>query len=271
VGKALPKLSPRQGFIEEQISLTDQVCKFCGEKTKLVRAHILPRSLYPKLKNGQPFSVMSKESPIDKRSASGAYDTNLLCAKCDNEFGAYDDVASETFLMQVKRANLLKEVSGLIARGERTKYAGYFILAPRVLELQLFCASLIWRAAHTTREEAAIVVEPSFLARADMLLRTKSSEYFLGIFASRFAETHLTEIVSKGASFSGEYGTGVTFSFSGFNLFVLPEIPPLDAPTLLGNDDGWWIKYESIWGSNIDDALREMISIRQPQERLANG
>ncbi len=251
--------------------MTSQKCKYCGEEKKLIRAHIIPRGLYPKLAPNVPLLIMAVDDPKDRRSPIGVYDTALLCADCDNIFGRYDKIAAETFLPEPTRGQLLKEPDGLIARGDRTKYAGYYIPNPDVHGLQLFCASLVWRAAHTSRHDASVKISHSFKMKADRLLRKKAKEDYFGVFASRFDNRRLSEFVTRPSKFSGDHGVGVTVSFSGFSLFILEKSPPLDSPTLLGTDPSWWIRYDALFGSNVDSSIRKMIAIRNSERLTING
>ncbi|MFC4233891.1 hypothetical protein ACFOY8_01490 [Thalassospira xianhensis] len=76
-------------------------CKFCGKDKKLVKAHIIPRSLYgfPKEKGYEPYKFITNVKGFySSRSATGVYDPELVCLDCESMFSAPDKYAYEIFL-----------------------------------------------------------------------------------------------------------------------------------------------------------------------------
>lgn len=65
-------------------------CKFCGQEKKLIKAHIIPKKFYLGLCGDKYLCINSK---IGKYSIQqqGGYDSNILCANCDNHIlGEFD-------------------------------------------------------------------------------------------------------------------------------------------------------------------------------------
>jgi hypothetical protein len=114
------------------------ICKFCGEAKKLIKAHIIPKGFY----HGKRMISIGRDSPIRTPINNGEWDNSILCAKCDEEFGAYDDEAQSLFLKNISNYKLSKD--GITA---------YFIPeeAFNFDKLKLFFISLLWRAAMSTR------------------------------------------------------------------------------------------------------------------------
>jgi len=120
------------------------LCLMCkSEHKKLVKAHIIPKSLYaPIIKNGIAPELHSNiEGHYKKRIPIGVYDKNILCDACEKLFSPYDTYAYEFFL------------------GNRQSWKAVTI-APRTIvhvttefdyvKLKLFFISLIYRASLST-------------------------------------------------------------------------------------------------------------------------
>lgn len=119
-------------------------CRLCEQpltdKNKC-DAHIFPRGL---LKHMSPeefgkLLIVGTDMGKKKRAPIGSYDSNILCNKCDNKIGHYDDYA----LTFVNSAKLEDHPVGV---GWRVKNIDGH-------KLKLFCMSYVWRASITTRAE----------------------------------------------------------------------------------------------------------------------
>lgn len=120
-------------------------CKLCREEKKLIKAHIIPHALYgPMFEDGSPVEVYPTEKgAFPKRSPQGIYDTNILCACCDNRLGVWDNVAQKFLLAPLSEFG---DPQGLTEKGffetNNVNYHG----------LKLFFISLLWRSHVTTHE-----------------------------------------------------------------------------------------------------------------------
>ena len=74
-------------------------CLFCGRDRKLIAAHIIPRGFYPSpTEEGTPRLVTNTEGTWPKKSPTGVYDEEILCAECDGYLGTFDQHALEKLL-----------------------------------------------------------------------------------------------------------------------------------------------------------------------------
>ena len=114
-------------------------CKLCGKDKKLVRAHIIPKSLWKPLFDEQPPQIHSSVPTVDnKKSPVGVYDTGIVCAQCENIFSPWDDYAQKLLLADPSEKNYLME------NGQRIAYVETSI---DYAKLKLFFISLLWKAA----------------------------------------------------------------------------------------------------------------------------
>jgi hypothetical protein len=115
-------------------------CKLCGKDKKLVRAHIIPKSLWkPLFDNEQPpQSHPTAPTVDDKKSPVGVYDTGILCAQCESIFSPWDDYAQNLLL-----AKPIAE-QYVIKNGRKVAYVETTI---DYAKLKLFFISLLWKAA----------------------------------------------------------------------------------------------------------------------------
>jgi|SRR4028118_333852 hypothetical protein len=118
-------------------------CRLCRQERKLIKAHIIPRSLYaPLFEDGSPVKVYSTEKGIyPKRAPQGIYDSKILCDECDHRIGDWDN-AAQRFLLTP-----LKQYGDPAAIEER----GWFEASDfDYTRLKLFFISLLWRAHITS-------------------------------------------------------------------------------------------------------------------------
>ncbi|HSX44488.1 MAG TPA: hypothetical protein VLF39_00035 [Candidatus Saccharimonadales bacterium] len=118
------------------------ICKLCQKQKKLIKSHIIPRSILRILSLGEKFDGQiiaihqNKKTPV--RRPGGAYEY-MLCSKCDGSLGAYDQYIQK-FVSNVKlqrdKSNL-----GWITEGFDNNY------------IKLFCMSYLWRASITSKKE----------------------------------------------------------------------------------------------------------------------
>ncbi len=114
-------------------------CRLCNQEKKLVKAHIIPRSLYrPLLEGGQPLTVLSTSSTSHPhKSRIGFFDTEILCQECERLFSPWDDYAQEVLLARPKEGNFF------ILNGQKIA----FKMDIDYTKLKLFFVSLLWRAS----------------------------------------------------------------------------------------------------------------------------
>ena len=115
-------------------------CKLCGKDKKLVRAHIIPKSLWKPLFDDEqsPQSHSTAPTVDDKKSPVGIYDTEILCAQCESIFSPWDDYAQKLLLAKPS------EERYVINNGQKIAYVETTI---DYAKLKLFFISLLWKAA----------------------------------------------------------------------------------------------------------------------------
>ncbi len=123
-------------------------CRLCNqEKEKLCKAHIAPEALYrymyPNEKvEGDSLILLSGNKNYITRKRIGLYDSNILCAECDNYLGVFDEYGS----------NILLKVEPSIAYsiGQEKIYTFGEV---DVKKLKLFFLSILWRASISVLDE----------------------------------------------------------------------------------------------------------------------
>lgn len=118
-----------------------RLCLAAIDNSNRCDAHILPRGLL-KAMSPEEFGTLllvGTDMGKKKRAPTGSYDQDILCRKCDNQLGVYDDYA----LSFINTSRLVDHPSGV----------GWTISNVDHRKLKLFCMSYLWRASITRRKE----------------------------------------------------------------------------------------------------------------------
>lgn len=113
-------------------------CKLCGQTAKLIRAHIIPKSLYKVLQDtdGGVSKLISNTVGVHpKRIPMGIYDPKIVCEDCERLFAPWDDYAKWFFDKSIPKCVSNKD-----------KVVAYDYGLPDYQKLKLFFISLLWRA-----------------------------------------------------------------------------------------------------------------------------
>jgi len=115
-------------------------CKLCGKDKKLIRAHIIPKSLWkPLFDDKQPSEIHANTPTFNtKKSPVGVYDTGIVCAQCESIFSPWDDYAQKLLLAKPM------EKKYVVKNGQNIAYVETAI---DYTKLKLFFISLLWKAA----------------------------------------------------------------------------------------------------------------------------
>jgi len=155
------------------------ICQLCRLEKKLIKAHIVPQSLYELMREeGAPITIYpTAEGDFPKRAPAGIYDSAILCAVCDGRIGRWDDAAQRLLLASLD----------IYGKPEEIFRRGLFEITDfDYASLKLFFVSLLWRA-HLTRHEFFEKVSLGSWAEVarDMIFseRPGSSEEFSVILA----------------------------------------------------------------------------------------
>ncbi|MBI2596359.1 hypothetical protein HYW46_06520 [Candidatus Daviesbacteria bacterium] len=123
-----------------------KTCKFCKEKVvKLANAHVLPRAYFEysrrkaKMTKTQSMKLITNtkdQFPIGKVRI-GWYDSDLVCAECENRFAPYDNYSPRLLLQNEDHHRQI------IVNGD---LKGWEIAQFDYEKLKLFVISVLWRA-----------------------------------------------------------------------------------------------------------------------------
>jgi hypothetical protein len=119
------------------------ICKLCEKDGKLIKAHIIPESLWPHRKSGgkqKVYSSLNKYYP--KRSPKGIYDHTILCEHCEKLFSPWDDYAQSLLLTDIEGNYIIEHAKKVCFEIKDYDYS----------KLKLFFTSLLWRASVSTHE-----------------------------------------------------------------------------------------------------------------------
>lgn len=131
-------------------------CRFCNKNKKLIRAHIIPKNFYNKLRTSTDASIIVEfkqksrgnfERKLNtQKSQMGIYDKYLLCKECDSRLGIYDKYSYEIFLNPKHFKKKLTYID------KSDAYGIYKIDEFDFSKLQLFFISILWRASISTHK-----------------------------------------------------------------------------------------------------------------------
>ena len=171
------------------------ICKFCGQKKKLIKAHIIPKNFYLSRKKDRYLCINSKTGEYTFQQ-NGGYDSNILCSNCDNHIlGDFDKEGYQILL------------------GNFNKYK-YIQLHPQCKIYQLdsndfdytklrnFFISILWRASVSKLEEWSNINLGGYEKKAYEILKGKKehSELFkILIYKNCYTEDINQEVlIAKG-------------------------------------------------------------------------
>lgn len=147
-------------------------CKFCRSTTDLIKAHILPRQYFHRIKGSQKHLICYKVGSDEKSEymQAGIWDDNILCGKCDGIFGVWDDYSYKILSSSFAPSQLaFDNLAVTIGAVDFDKF-------------KLFCLSLLWRVSITTQPAFARVrLGPHQKAVYDLLVNRDPDDS--GIYA----------------------------------------------------------------------------------------
>lgn len=113
------------------------ICKMCGQEKKLIDAHIIPKSFFKYLKNGDDylyfFTNVNGEIP-QKKSQQGIYSKKLVCLDCEKKY--FSDCDDYIYKILIKDS----------IRHQPVKNSGWLINNCNLNKVKYFVYSLLWRA-----------------------------------------------------------------------------------------------------------------------------
>jgi|TARA_B100000519_G_C14259916_1_gene447125 hypothetical protein len=165
-------------------------CKFCGNASKLIKAHVIPAGLYDKDDTSQEALMVLSSSRPERVSKSwtGIYDNQLVCRACENQWDSWDSYAVN-FLRHIdQHSKPITHGNRLIAyQADQFDYG----------RLKLFFLSVAWRCSASNREEFKLVDLGPYEALLKDAIKTSNPDHPAGfeITVSRFDDTKLGTIL----------------------------------------------------------------------------
>lgn len=170
------------------------VCRFCEQEKKLIKAHIIPKKFYLGIKQDKCLCINSKTGKYIIQQ-QGGYDSNILCGDCDNHIlGEFDKEGYR------------------ILFSDFSKYKYEFLHPQRIYQLDNSCydyrklrkffISILWRASISKLEEWSNINLGGYEKKAFEILKGKREydELFkILIYKNCFAEDINQEVlIAKG-------------------------------------------------------------------------
>lgn len=157
------------------------ICKFCRQQKKLIRAHIIPRHFYLDYKDEQYVSVNSLSGKF-KIQQCGAYDKNILCKDCDAKIiGKFDKEGYRILFDEIKK-HKLKNVSDDIIYYLTSKDYNFEYL-------RNFFISILWRASISFLPDFKDINLGEYQQKAlEILQGKKSYDNLFKIFIFKYPE-----------------------------------------------------------------------------------
>ncbi|MBI4233965.1 MAG: hypothetical protein HY686_05935 [Chloroflexi bacterium] len=120
-------------------------CKFCGNESELIEAHIIPAGFFRRLKQGQePLEIVTNRGgEYTKKSRKGVYDQTIVCSKCELIWQGWDNYAQQL---------LAEEPLNGRARYHGNRKICYVVDNFEYRRLKLFFISMLWRASVSSQK-----------------------------------------------------------------------------------------------------------------------
>lgn len=116
-------------------------CKMCLEIKPLIKAHIIPHSLYSKCSKTK---LYADSLAYSKKRPKGSYDPNILCADCDGKIGKLDHIAKKLLIDKIG----ISRHTVFNPNNRKDSIITYKLLDKSLYnKLSRFFISVLWRAS----------------------------------------------------------------------------------------------------------------------------
>lgn len=201
-------------------------CKLCGAIGPMIKAHIIPRSMYPfdqdwAIQGGAEKYMFMLGGPKRAITHTGDYDSDLVCKQCEASFSPWDTYAFEL----LKRSNSWKPMQA--SNGALGAWMHDDI---NYELLKLFLLSVVWRAHASNRPSVrsfSVGVHAGLLKRLVKKKIAGPAEQF-PVFLYRYdVQDPLSTVVCLPVRCHIEKWRAVDMIFGGYRYLVgLPGAPP---------------------------------------------
>lgn len=117
-------------------------CRFCSQGLELVEAHIIPEGFWRPFRDDGEVPRLLSSDEYPKRIPIGVYDSTILCTRCEQRFGPWDQYAQDLLQDELRQARVQRAGAQVV---------GYEVDDWQYDPLKLFFVSLLWRAAVSTQ------------------------------------------------------------------------------------------------------------------------
>ncbi|PIE50556.1 MAG: hypothetical protein CSA38_02865 [Flavobacteriales bacterium] len=131
-------------------------CKLCQKEKKLIKSHILSKFLYKKIKDENnafltiEFDVKNFKKHKKKKVQIEDYDSNILCADCDNRIlGQYEKYAKVLLYGEKFETKINPKCTNYKNPNDGTEYS--ICIDFDYKNIKNFLLSILWRASITNR------------------------------------------------------------------------------------------------------------------------
>lgn len=120
-------------------------CKFCGNESTLINAHVIPAGFFRRIRQGkEPLEVITNSAgEYTKKSQIGEYDKTIVCSNCESIWQEWDNYAQQL---------LAEEPLNGRARYYNNRKICYVVDNYEYSKLKLFFISIAWRASVSSRK-----------------------------------------------------------------------------------------------------------------------
>lgn len=142
---------------------TFQPCRICRSSPASCKAHIIPKQFYKRIRGEEKhlFELHAAEELERRYTQNGIWEQGILCPKCDERLGVFDDYAYE-ILPEIISPNLVKPL------GPGTNL--YEVGLVDINKFRRFLAALIWKSACSTHSLFRFVKVGPYLERLEKVL-----------------------------------------------------------------------------------------------------
>lgn len=115
-------------------------CKFCGNESALIKAHIIPAAFFRRIRQGKKALelITNRAGEYKKKSQIGVYDQTIVCSECEAIWHGWDNYVQQL---------LAEEPLNGLARYHGNQKICYVVDNYEYSKLKLFFISMVWRAS----------------------------------------------------------------------------------------------------------------------------
>lgn len=150
----------------------NKVCKLCGSPTKLIEAHIFPKSMFSPTGDNKLINFKTYRAI---RRPTGAYDKHILCGDCDNKIGNNFEGRAKTILLD--RQGLTRGTIKSNSRNEPDIVVYTLDKKDDADTLNRFFLGVLWKASISTLDDFAALSLGPYEAKVKQCLIDMSRDY----------------------------------------------------------------------------------------------